>query len=51
MKIGEDRSGYFAEAVAEAHCNDAGQACAGIIRDRGAASAGKYRLRDPCYHL
>ncbi|CBY09816.1 unnamed protein product [Oikopleura dioica] len=39
MKIGEDRSGYFAEAVAEAHCNDAGQACAGIIRDRGAASA------------
>ena len=41
MKLGEARSSYFEETVAETHCNDAGQACAGIIRDNGATSAGR----------
>ena len=49
MKLGEARSSYFEETVAETHCNDAGQACAGIIRDDGATSTGKNRWRDPFY--
>jgi hypothetical protein len=51
MKLGEARSSYFEETVAETHCNDAGQACAGIIRDNGATSAGRDWSRYPSYNL
>ena len=46
MKVGEARSGYFDEASAEALCNDAGQSCAGIVRDRGVLAAGKLTFID-----